>query len=80
MTFSWMGKKYSGMLSEMEAEADRVMYINIGVGLNVNNDPTADEARCHISCHPAGPEGIQESDLKKVYNGLSAFDAPGSAR
>ena len=37
------GRKLSGMLSEMEAEADRVAFINIGIGLNVNNDPTADE-------------------------------------
>lgn len=36
-------KKISGMLSEMEAEADRVTYINVGVGINVNNDPSARE-------------------------------------
>jgi len=35
-------KKVSGMLSEMEAEADRVAFINIGLGLNVNNDIAAD--------------------------------------
>ena len=34
------GRKLSGMLSEMEAEADRVSFINIGIGINVNNDPT----------------------------------------
>jgi len=37
------GRKLSGMLSEMEAEADRLSYINIGIGLNVNNDPTPEE-------------------------------------
>ena len=31
--------KLSGMLSELEAEADRVFFINIGMGINVNNDP-----------------------------------------
>ena len=35
-------KKVSGMLSEMEAEADRVAFISIGLGLNVNNDIAAD--------------------------------------
>lgn len=35
--------KLAGMLSEMEAETDRVAYINVGIGLNVNNDPAADE-------------------------------------
>ncbi len=33
------GCKLSGMLSELEAEADRVVFINIGMGINVNNDP-----------------------------------------
>ena len=33
-------RKLSGMLSEIEAESDRVSFINIGIGLNVNNDPT----------------------------------------
>jgi len=37
------GKKLSGMLSEMETEADMVSFINVGIGLNVNNDPTKDE-------------------------------------
>jgi len=37
------GKKLSGMLSEMEAEADLVTFVNIGIGVNVNNDPTAKE-------------------------------------
>lgn len=37
------GKKLSGMLSEMEAEAEMVSFITVGIGINVNNDPTADE-------------------------------------
>ena len=36
-------KKVSGLLSEMEAETDRVKFINIGMGVNVNNDPTPRE-------------------------------------
>lgn len=36
-------RKISGMLSELEAEADRVFFINIGMGINVNNDPTGIE-------------------------------------
>ena len=34
------GKKLSGILSEMEAEIDRVSFMSIGIGINVNNDPT----------------------------------------
>ena len=33
-------RKISGMLSELEAESDRVAFVNIGVGVNVNNDPS----------------------------------------
>ena len=33
------GCKLCGLLAEMESEGDQVNFINIGVGLNVNNDP-----------------------------------------
>ncbi len=36
-------RKICGMLSELEAEADRVAFINVGIGINVNNDPSAIE-------------------------------------
>lgn len=32
-------KKLSGMLCEMEVEDDMVGFLNIGIGINVNNDP-----------------------------------------
>jgi BirA family biotin operon repressor/biotin-[acetyl-CoA-carboxylase] ligase len=31
------GKKVSGMLSEMEAAGDQVSFVNIGIGINMNN-------------------------------------------
>jgi len=37
------GGKLAGLLAEMEAESDMVNYVNVGVGLNVNNDPTDQE-------------------------------------
>lgn len=37
------GKKLSGMLSEMEASSDIITHINIGIGVNVNNDPSKRE-------------------------------------
>ena len=37
------GHKISGMLSELEAETDRVLFISIGMGINVNNDPSGVE-------------------------------------
>ena len=33
------GRKLSGLLSEMESEGDQVNFINVGIGLNVNNRP-----------------------------------------
>jgi len=36
-------RKISGILSEIEAESDRVSFINIGFGINVNNDPASKE-------------------------------------
>jgi len=36
-------RKISGMISELEAEADRVFFISIGMGINVNNDRSGAE-------------------------------------
>lgn len=36
-------KKLCGMLSEMEVSAEQVSFLNIGIGINVNNDPTPHE-------------------------------------
>jgi len=36
-------RKISGMLSELEAEADQVFFVSIGMGVNVNNDPSEAE-------------------------------------
>ena len=36
------GKKLAGLLSEMETRADMIRYQLLGIGLNVNNDPSSD--------------------------------------
>ncbi len=33
-------RKLAGLLSQMDAEADRTAFVNVGIGVNVNNDPT----------------------------------------
>jgi BirA family biotin operon repressor/biotin-[acetyl-CoA-carboxylase] ligase len=33
------GRKLCGLLAEMEAEADAVRFVNVGIGINANNDP-----------------------------------------
>ncbi|MEW6261346.1 MAG: biotin--[acetyl-CoA-carboxylase] ligase [Thermodesulfobacteriota bacterium] len=41
--------KLAGMLCEMEAETDLVSFVNIGIGVNVNNDPEPVEQKaCSI--------------------------------
>lgn len=37
------GRKLCGMLSEMEVVSERVDFLNIGIGINVNNNPGEDE-------------------------------------
>ncbi len=37
------GKKLAGLLSEMETKADMISFVNIGIGLNVNNCPEKKE-------------------------------------
>ncbi|MBW2180493.1 MAG: biotin--[acetyl-CoA-carboxylase] ligase [Deltaproteobacteria bacterium] len=36
-------KKISGLLSEMEADDNGIYFVNIGIGINVNNDPALEE-------------------------------------
>ena len=38
-------RKLSGLLAEMETRGDMVRFVNVGVGLNVNNDPGRHEPR-----------------------------------
>ena len=39
------GRKICGILSQMEAEGDQIVYLNVGMGINVNNHPEKDEPR-----------------------------------
>jgi BirA family biotin operon repressor/biotin-[acetyl-CoA-carboxylase] ligase len=63
-------RKISGMLSELEAEADRVFFINIGMGINVNNDPSAAEPGASSLKKIVGHE-ISKKDLLARF--LEAF-------
>ena len=40
-------RKVSGMLSELEADGDRRFFICVGMGINVNNDPSRAEPGGH---------------------------------
>ena len=65
-------KKVSGLLSEMEAEFDRVTYMNIGIGINVNNDPTHHESGATTLKHLLG-RSVSRVDFLASF--LDAFEA-----
>jgi len=56
------GKKISGMLSEMETRDDGIDYVNLGIGINVNNDPT-DVEKTATSIHKLVKEHISRKEL-----------------
>ncbi len=67
-------QKLSGMISEMEAEADMVTFVNIGIGLNVNNDPSKDEksatSLAKLLGHKIDRRPLLELFLDKLSNAL----------
>jgi len=65
------GRKISGMLSEMEAEGDRVTFINIGIGINVNNDLTFQADRA-ISLREILKKSVSRKELLSMF--LDAFE------
>lgn len=64
-------RKVSGMLAELEAESDRVVYINIGIGINVNNDPSSIEPAATSLKKILGRE-VSKKDILSCY--LDAFE------
>lgn len=64
-------RKIAGMLSQIEAEADRIVFLNIGIGLNVNNTPT-ELAPDSISLHAILNREV--SRKKILFDFLTRFD------
>jgi BirA family transcriptional regulator, biotin operon repressor / biotin---[acetyl-CoA-carboxylase] ligase len=60
------GKKVAGILSEMDAETDRINFINIGIGINVNNDPTPYEPMASSLKGILG-KAVERRELLKVF-------------
>ena len=65
-------KKIAGLLAEMEADFDLVTYLNIGIGINVNNDPLAYESGATSIKHELG-RSVSIKNLFLAY--LDAFEA-----
>ncbi len=72
------GHKISGMLAEMDAETDRVVFVNIGIGLNVNNDPATDLPQAvsvkQLLGHAVERKAILEDFLQRLEKGLQTED------
>ncbi len=64
-------KKVAGILSEMNAETDRINFINIGIGINVNNDPTPDEPLA-LSLRKILGKSVDRKQLLKIF--LDGFE------
>jgi BirA family biotin operon repressor/biotin-[acetyl-CoA-carboxylase] ligase len=64
-------RKLSGMLSEMDARGELVTFVNIGIGINVNNDPTPDEPRA-VSLRQILGRTVDRRDLLEQF--LNRFE------
>lgn len=71
-------RKISGMLAEMEAEVDRVVFVNVGIGLNVNNDPPTDLPQAvsvkQLLGRRVERKAILEDFLQRLESGLQTDD------
>ena len=65
------GAKLCGMLAEMEAETDRVTFLNIGTGINVNNDPARKEPSA-VSLKALLGRDVPRSELLAAF--LDSFE------
>lgn len=66
------GKKLSGMLAEMETDGKQLSFITIGIGINVNNDPTSAEPNA-ISLKKILGQDVSRKELLSDF--LDAFEA-----
>ncbi|MCF6246611.1 MAG: biotin--[acetyl-CoA-carboxylase] ligase [Desulfobacula sp.] len=60
------GKKLVGLLSEMETRGDMVEFINIGIGINVNNQPEIDEPKA-ISLRQALNRSVSRKQVLQTF-------------
>jgi BirA family biotin operon repressor/biotin-[acetyl-CoA-carboxylase] ligase len=69
------GRKVCGMLSEMEAEGEWVRFVNLGIGINVNNDPAALAPQAvalqQLLGKPVGRGDLLRRFLKRFSNSLN---------
>ena len=64
-------KKICGLLSEMETTSDALSYVNLGIGINVNNQPDPDAAPSAVSIKSLKKRTVSRKDLLTAF--LSDF-------
>lgn len=64
-------KKIAGILSDMQIEADVIKYLSIGIGLNVNNNPSE---KLPDSCSVKQITGVYNSRKELLKEFLIAFE------
>lgn len=74
-------QKVVGILSEMETEADMIRFINVGIGINVNNDPPPHVAQAaalkDFAGHPLSRRDLLAGFLdafEETFNHLEDID------
>ena len=68
------GKKLAGILAEFAAESDRLNYVIIGVGLNVNWSPAALPEDAQPATSILGETGIRASRLEILVSFLAGME------
>lgn len=72
------GKKLCGLLSEMATKSDMVEYLNIGIGLNVNNHPGKSEPNAisikDVLQRPVSRKTILETFLNDFQSRIESID------
>lgn len=66
------GKKVCGILTEFDAEMDRINYVVVGVGINVNNDISKDISKIAVSLKQLTSSKVSRVNLLKSI--LTKFD------
>jgi len=66
------GKKVCGILTEFDAEMDRVNYVVVGIGINVNNELSKDISKIAASLRQLNGSKVSRVNLLKLI--LTKFD------
>jgi len=65
-------KKLSGMIAEMETAADMITFVNIGIGINVNNNPSTEEKSATSIAQLLGYKIRRKELLYMFFDNLAA--------